>query len=53
MPPITPKRPIGTLSSSLSMRVVICPKCRQKRWANKMKNPSEWRTTCCGKVISP
>lgn len=49
---ITPERSVGSLSSGLSMKVVICPTCRQKRWANKMKKFSDWRTTCCGTIVS-
>lgn len=51
MSPKTPNKSVGMLSASLSMKVVICPTCSKKRWANAMKNPNEYRTTCCGTVI--
>ncbi|KKN28190.1 hypothetical protein LCGC14_0856910 [marine sediment metagenome] len=52
MPPITPNKSVGSISGSDSMKVVICPTCRKKRWANRMKKPSEYRTTCCGTIIT-
>ena len=51
MPPIKPNKPVGTLSSGGSMRVVICSSCMKKRWAIKMKDPYKVRTTCCGKEM--
>ena len=51
MSPKTPNKSVGMLSASLSMKVVICPTCSKKRWANAMKNLNEYRTTCCGTAI--
>jgi hypothetical protein len=52
MPPLEPKKPVGSLSSGLSMKVVICPSCKKKRWANAMKKQGEYRTTCCGITVT-
>lgn len=53
MPPITPDKPTGALSSAGSMIVVVCTNCRQKRWAILL--PKEYhkaRTTCCAVIVS-
>ena len=50
---ITPSQPVGIQTST--MVVVICPTCRQKRWANLClgkDKKSQARTTCCGTVVT-
>ena len=51
MPPKKPNKPVGTLSSGGSMRVVICSSCMKKRWAILMKEYGKVRTTCCATVM--
>lgn len=52
MPPFTPGGEVGTRSSSGTMVVVICPTCKQKRWANIDQHAwKKARTTCCGTVV--
>ncbi len=51
MPPTIPRKPVGSLSSKGSMRIVICPSCRQKAWGIILKDPNKVRTTCHGKEV--